>query len=145
MVPLRSDAAKGSHGAGKRPIYPSPCPCRQKGSTRSMGLITLVRIGIDAAVLMFLLKVVNDEDVDFATAFFVALGASIGTGVLVWLLAATIGFAGMILAAIIAAALLGVAVSALFGAEIKRSFLIGVLFVVLHVGVSIGFSSMLGA
>ncbi len=99
----------------------------------------LVRIGIDAAVLMFLLKVVNDEDVDFGTAFLVALATAIGTGVLAWLLAAAMGFAGTILAAIIAAALLGVAVSALFGVEIKRSFLIATLFVVIHVGVSMGF------
>ncbi len=47
-------------------------------------------------------------------------------------------------AAIIAAALLGIAVSALFGLEIKRAFLIGGIFMLVHIGFGIGFWLLFG-
>ena len=102
----------------------------------------MLGIAIDALVLVVLLKVVNDEDVGIGMAFIVALVAAIGTTVLAYGLAAVMGFFGVIVAALIAAALLGVAVSALFGVEIKRSFLIAGIFMVVHIGVGIGFQSM---
>jgi hypothetical protein len=52
---------------------------------------------------------------------------------------------GIAVAAVIAAALLGVAVSALFGVEIKRPFLIGAIFMFVHIGVGIGFQWMFRA
>lgn len=103
----------------------------------------MLGIILDAVVLIVLLKVVVDEDVDFTTAIILALGASIGTFALAVGLVIVMGFVGVILAAIIAAAAIGVAVSALFGAEIKRSFLVGILFVVVHVGIAIGFEVLL--
>jgi len=55
------------------------------------------------------------------------------------------GIAGIVVAAILAAAGLGVAVPALFGVEIKRSFLIAVIFMVVHIGISGGVHLMLGS
>lgn len=104
----------------------------------------MLGIAIDAVVLMVLLKAVNDEDVGFGTSFLVALAASIGTAVLAIALAAMIGVAGIVIAAVIAAAILGAAVSAMFGMEIKRAFLVGGLFMLVHIGVAVGFHLALG-
>lgn len=100
---------------------------------------------VDAAVLMVLLKTVNDDDMSLGLAVVVALVASISMGLLSWGLVSVIGAAGIFLAPIIVAAGLGVAVSALFGAEIKRSFLIATIFVVVHIGFGIGFRLMLSS
>jgi len=102
----------------------------------------MLGIAIDALVLMVLLKTISDEDIGFGTSILVALVASIGTTVLAIGLAAMMGIAGIAVAALIAAALLGVAVSLLFGVEIKRAFLIGAIFMVVHIGVGIGFQMM---
>jgi hypothetical protein len=102
----------------------------------------MLGIVIDAAVLMVLLKTINDDEIGFGTSIVVSLVAAIGTTLLAKALATVMGIAGIAVAAIIAAALLGVAVSALFGVEIKRSFLIGAIFVVVHIAVGIGFHFM---
>ena len=99
----------------------------------------MLGIAIDALVLMILLKAINDDDIGFGTSAVVALVASIGTTLLAVGLTAVMGVAGIAVAGLIAAALLGVAVSALFGVEIKRSFLIGAIFMVIHIGVGILF------
>ncbi len=105
----------------------------------------MLGILIDAAVLMVLLKTVSDQDVDFVTAVIVAIVAAIGTTALAFGLVSMMGIAGIIVAAIAAAAGLGIAVSALFGVEIKRSFLIGAIFMVVHIGVGVGFQLMLSS
>ena len=97
---------------------------------------------LDAVILIGLLNVVNGDDTDFSSAFFVALGASIGTFLLTWGLGSALGFAGTLLGCAIAAGLLGIAVSAVFGVEIKRSILIGGLFMVIHIAISIGWELM---
>ena len=102
----------------------------------------MLGIAIDALVLMVLLKTISDEDIGFGTSILVALVASIGTTILAIGLASMMGIAGIAVAALIAAALLGVAVSLLFGVEIKRAFLIGAIFMVVHIGVGIGFQMM---
>jgi hypothetical protein len=55
------------------------------------------------------------------------------------------GVAGVFVAAVIAAVLLGVAISALFGVEIKRSMLIGVIFIVVHVAASFALNAMVNS
>jgi len=99
----------------------------------------MLGIAIDAVVLIALLKIINEDDIGFGTAFVVALVASIGTTVLAIGLAAAMGLGGIVVAAVIAALLLAIAVSALFGVEIKRSFLIGGIFMLVHIGVGVGF------
>ena len=103
----------------------------------------MLGIAIDALVLMALLKAVNDEDIGFGISIVVALVASIGTKILAVGLVSVMGIAGIAVAGVIAAVLLGVAVSALFGVEIMRSFLIGFVFMVVHIGVGIGFQIMM--
>lgn len=93
---------------------------------------------IDAGVLVVLLQTISGEDIDFPTAVIVAVVAATGTTVL------AIGL-GIIVAGILGAAGLGIAVSALFGVEIRRSFLIGAVFMVVHIGVGVGFQLMLGS
>jgi hypothetical protein len=92
---------------------------------------------LDALILIVLLKVVNQDDIGFWPAAGVAAVAAIGTGVLVFVLTLFLGIFGLILAAIVAAVLLGIAVSAVFGVEIKRSFLVGGIFMVVHIGLSL--------
>jgi hypothetical protein len=103
----------------------------------------MIGIAIDALVLMVLLKTINDDEVGFGTSIAVALVASIGTALLAFGLVMAMGIAGIAVAAILAAAIVGVAISSLFGVEIKRSFLIGAIFMVVHFGVAIGFQLML--
>lgn len=98
----------------------------------------MLGILLDAAVLMFLLKVINEDEIGFGTSVIVAVIASVGTTLLAIGLSLLIGIAGVAVAAVIAALLLGVAVAALFGVEIKRSFLIGGLFMLVHMGVALG-------
>ncbi len=72
-----------------------------------------------------------------------ALGSAIATSLLGFALTAAIGLAGLFVATAIAAGVLGVVVSATFGVEIKRAYLIATLFVFTHVGMSLGIRAML--
>jgi hypothetical protein len=99
---------------------------------------------IDAGVLMLLLKSINDDDIGFGAAIVTALVTAIATTALAMGLITVIGPWGILVAALLAAALLGVAVSAMFGVEIKRSILIGVIFVVVHIAASFGLQAMMG-
>jgi hypothetical protein len=94
---------------------------------------------------MLLLKTINEEDVGFGTAFLVSFVTAIGATVLAIGLVSLMGMAGIVVAALLAAAILGVAVSALFGMEIKRAFLVAGIFVVAHVAVSAGVNMMLSS
>jgi hypothetical protein len=95
----------------------------------------MLPIIIDAVALIALLKVVSDEEVGFGAACLLSIVALA--------LIAGIGFAGILAAAVIAAALFGLAVSAMYGVEIKRSLLIGGVFVVVHIATAVGLQMML--
>lgn len=103
----------------------------------------MLAIGIDALALMVLLKTISDDDIELDTSIAIALVASIGTKLLALGLGPLMGIAGIAVASVIAAISLGVAVSAMFGVEIKRSFLIGAIFMVVHVCVGLAFQFML--
>ena len=105
----------------------------------------MIGLAIDAVVLIFLLQTINQDNIGLGTALIVALVAAVGTSVLAIGLVALMGTAGLFVAAILAALLLGVAISALFGVEIKRSFLIGGLFMLVHMGVAVAFQMLLGS
>ena len=98
---------------------------------------------IDTGILVFLLSVINEDQISFGVAFLVAIVTSIGTGILAAILGSVMGLVGVLLAAVIAAALLGVAVAALFGVEMKRAMLIGSLFIGLHICVALGIQVMI--
>jgi hypothetical protein len=99
----------------------------------------MLGILIDAVVLIVLLKTIVDEDVGLLKACLISVVASIVTSVLASVLFAAIGIAGVALGALIGAALLGVAVSAMVGAEIKRAMAIGGIFTLVHIFVAAGF------
>lgn len=105
----------------------------------------MLMILIDAFVLMALLKLVSDEDIGFGTAVLVGLLAALGVFSLVIALGMLLGLVGVLLAVVLGAAGLGVAISAMFGIEIKRSIAIGVIFLVLHVAISAAISSVFAA
>lgn len=90
---------------------------------------------IDAIVLIALLKIFNDDDVGFGSAFAVALVTAIVTAVLAIGLSSVMGFAGTIVAGVTVAIVLAIAVSVLYGIEFKKAFLIGQAFMLAHVGV----------
>ncbi len=100
----------------------------------------MLQIAIDAAVLIGLIKSISDDDVNILTACLIALGAAIGVNFLVLLLVPVLGaWVGLLAAASIVGLLVGVAISALFGSEIKRSFTVGGVFVLVHILVAICF------
>ena len=93
---------------------------------------------IDAVVLIFLLQAFNDEEVEFVSALVISLATSIVTGILSVVLAIYLGLAGIVLTGVICALALGAALSALFGIGLKQAFVIGTLFMLIHIGISIG-------
>ncbi|MGV3607120.1 MAG: hypothetical protein ACO1RA_12010 [Planctomycetaceae bacterium] len=95
-------------------------------------LVFLFICFLDAGLLVFLLKTLNNEDVDMSTAFMIAVGTSVVTGLLVVALAMAIGVLGIVLGDLLGAIALAVALSALFGIEIKRACLISSLFIAGH-------------
>lgn len=99
---------------------------------------TMIVVLLDAVALILILKIMDDADVSLFTAVLVALGAAIGTNLLAYALVLAIGLSGILVAAAVGAVLVGVIVSALFGIEIKRSFTIGGIFMLVHLGISFG-------
>lgn len=104
----------------------------------------MLGILIDAAVLVALIKAVNAQDVDFLTAIIIAVVASVGTGLVAVGLGALMGVAGLVLAAIVGAVVVGFAVSVFVGMEFKRACLVGAIFVAVHLGVSFGSQAAFG-
>lgn len=98
----------------------------------------MLMIFLDALVLMALIKGINDDEVNLVTAMIIGVVAAVGTSVLAFALVSAMGLTGIFLAGIIAAGALGIAVSAMYGVEIKRSMMIGLIFMVFHIGSRLG-------
>lgn len=106
---------------------------------------------LEAAILIALLKIVTEEELSMLTAILVAFGAAIGANLLakgfVMALAPALGIGGILLGISAAGGIVAVAlafiISALCGVEIKRAFLVGILFVAAHIGLSVVFQLML--
>ncbi|MEM7455591.1 MAG: hypothetical protein AAF456_14655 [Planctomycetota bacterium] len=105
----------------------------------------MLMILIDAVVLMVLLKMVSDDDIEFVTALVIGFVTAIATTALAMALGSFLGIAGLILAGVIAAVGLGIAVSSFFGVEIKRAMLIGLIFMIVHIGISLGINLALAS
>lgn len=103
----------------------------------------MIVVLLDAVALILILKIMDDADVSLFTAILVALGAAIGTNLLAYALVLAIGLSGVLVAAAVGAVLVGVIVSALFGIEIKRSFTIGGIFMLVHLCISFGLGILL--
>ena len=103
-------------------------------------MLWLLVIAIEALLLIGCLKVISGDEVDFGPAAIFASIASIGTYALAYGLAAALSIWGIMLASVVAALLIGVAVSAIYGTEIKRAFAIGAIFAVFDMSVRLGLS-----
>ena len=107
-------------------------------------MLWLVILAIEAGILMVLLQSLNDNDVDFLPAAGFALFASIVTSVLSVALVAACGeLLGLLLAGLAGAVVVGLAVALIFGGELKRSVMIGGIFVACHFGISLLFRLMM--
>lgn len=96
----------------------------------------MIGIAIDAAVLIALIKSISDDDVSWGFPILISVVASIGVSVLAMWMIPMMGLWGLIIAANIVGLLVGVAVSALYGTEIKRSVTVGGIFVIVHLSVA---------
>ncbi|MDA7978142.1 MAG: hypothetical protein MPJ50_05155 [Pirellulales bacterium] len=103
----------------------------------------MIGLILDALVLMVLLKVFNDDEGSFWVTLLLALGASVVAYVLALTLVSVIGIGAILVAGVATGVLLSVCISAVYGVEIKRSFLIAGIFVVVHIGIGMAFSAML--
>ncbi len=105
----------------------------------------MLLLALDAIVLTLLLKGLSDEEIGFSSAIVTAFLVSVGMAILANILAEILGLAGVVAAVVVAAGLLGTALSSMYGVEIKRSFLISGIFILVHLAISIGLSLMLHA
>lgn len=92
-------------------------------------------IVIDAVILMVILMFAGERDIGFFRAAFAALVWAVGTTLLSFALGAMLGIIGVLVAAVIGAALLGLAVSIIFGVALKRALIIAGIFLLVHIGV----------
>ena len=88
---------------------------------------------LDTIILSAVLSAVEGEEVNFVSAFVIALITSIATGLIAFGLVLVIGIAGVFVATLIGAVGVGIGVSAVFGIEIKKAILIGGLFAVARI------------
>jgi len=102
----------------------------------------MLMILLDAVTLVFLLKLVHNEDVGFGTASIIGFGGAIGTSLLALALGMVLGLAGVLIAALIGAAIVGLIVAYMFGIEVKRAMMIGGIFMLVHIGGSIAISAV---
>lgn len=83
---------------------------------------------LEAVLLISLLKMMVDEEISLLGAAGIALLTSIATTLLAMALITQIGIAGLFIAVAVSCGALGAALSAMFGIEIKRAFLIAGIF-----------------
>ncbi|PHS18447.1 MAG: hypothetical protein COA78_02150 [Blastopirellula sp.] len=106
----------------------------------------MLGILLNAVVLIVLVKVINeDDDLGLGTAAGLAIGTSIVSFVAMLPFAAFGLIPAIIAGAFIGSLLLGIAISAFLGIEIKRSFIIAGLYMVISTGIGIAMLSMRGA
>lgn len=105
----------------------------------------MLGILLNACVLIALLKLMQDEDVGLGTACLMAIGISIGGAFLVFGCVAVMGVAGIFVGLVLVAVLVGIVVSALYGVELKRAFMIGGSYILINFAVSLAFGGVFGA
>lgn len=136
---------RGQGVAGDDAGRPAAADCLVPFVEGHLGRATpVLRVLIDAAVLIVLRKALSDEELEWITAAVIAFVAAVATGLLAFGLGSLLGLIGLVAAVVIVAVGLGAAVSLLFGVEIKRSLLIGAVFVVVDLVVTVGLTLMMG-
>lgn len=102
----------------------------------------MLLILIDAAILLGLLSSLGGEEIEFLVSLVVAFVTAIGVYALTLAMLTLMGAQGLFVASLLAVALLGAAISWLWGVEIKRSMLIAFLFLVIHNTIVFGISML---
>jgi peptidoglycan biosynthesis protein MviN/MurJ (putative lipid II flippase) len=92
---------------------------------------------LESAILIAMIKMVTDNETGFWTPLFISLLSAICTAVLANLLVVTLGLSGILVAASLSAALLTVALTVVFGTELKQSAIIGGIFVFVHIAIEV--------
>ena len=100
---------------------------------------------LDTLILVAVLSAVEGEEVNFMSAFVIALVTSIVTGLIAFGLTLAIGIAGVFVATLIGAVGVGIGVSAVFGVEIKKAMMIGGIFAVARIFVYFMLAMMFSA
>ena len=99
---------------------------------------------IDACVLLMLVKMFVNEDAGFLGAILLSLATSIGISILLGGLAAVIGaLASILVSTVIGSAILGCAVSAVYGTDFKTGTKIAAIFLAVHLVCAIGLHLLL--
>lgn len=103
----------------------------------------MLMILIDAVVLMGLLAAFQEEELSLGFAAVIAIVTSIVTWLLAYGLIQAVGEMGLYLALLIGAVLLGIALSALYGMELKRAITVALIFMTVHLVASYALRSMM--
>ena len=99
---------------------------------------------IDACILLTLVKMFVDEDAGFLGAIFLSLATSIGISLLLGGLAVVIGgLASILVSTVIGSAILGCAVSTMYGTDFKTGTKIAAIFLVVHLACVVGLHFLL--
>ncbi len=104
----------------------------------------MLAFAVKSLCLMGLLKVMADEKISFWQGAGLALGASIGSALLIKALTPWLGLWAILVTLDLVGLGLGAAISAVCGTEIKRSFLIAAVYIVVDLVVSVGFALLRG-
>jgi MFS family permease len=97
----------------------------------------MIILFFDTIALVGLMVALSGEGIGFGTAAVIAGIFSVATTILGAILGAFLGIAGILLAAVIGAGILGLVISAMFGMEIKRAFAVGGAFAAVHFVVAV--------
>lgn len=97
----------------------------------------MIILFFDTIALVGLMVALSGEGIGIGTAAIISGIFAIATTILGAILAAFIGIAGILVAALIGAGILGLVISAMFGMEIKRAFAVGGAFAAVHFVVAV--------
>lgn len=98
----------------------------------------MLSIAVKSLCLIGILKTMADEEIGFGQGAALAVGASLGSSLLVIALSPWLGPWAILVTLNLVGLGLGAAISALCGTEIKRSFLIAAVYIVVDVLISFG-------
>lgn len=98
----------------------------------------MLLIVVDGLALVILLQTIIDEEPAFLKPCLIAFLAGSGTTILANSMMVSLGVPGLIIAALIGAALTGLAIAMVYGAKMKRSLAIGGIFAVIHLAAAFG-------
>ena len=91
-----------------------------------------IQIFIDAAIMWMVLTMMLEQEVSLGLSAGLGFGTALITLLLGWGLVKVMGPTGVFVALFLVAVLLGIALSTLFGLELKRAIMVAGIFMVAH-------------